>query len=606
MNRRSFLTTPLAAAAAPTSAKPNILWITCEDIGPHLGAFGCPDSNTPNLDRLASQGMRFPYVWSIAPVCAPARTSILTSMYPQSIGAQHMRSTVTFPSNLRTYPELLRQAGYYCTNNSKTDYNLNLDTQLETIWDDSSPKAHWRNRPTGKPFFAVFNFIMTHESQIRLRPHTFVHDPAKVRIPPYHPDNIETRQGWAQYHDKITDMDREAGKLLQEIEATGEAENTIVFFYGDNGPGLPRLKRDAYNAGFHVPLIVYLPNKWQHLAQQWQPGQPNRRLTQFIDFAPTVLSIAGLQPPTNFQGRAFLGPHAKPAPNYLHGMMDRMGERYDLIRSMRNHRYVYIRNFMPHRAHGQYGDYSFQTPTTRAWRALFDAGKLNPTQAAYWMPKAPEELYDLEADPDEINNLAKSPSHRATLEKFRAALRTHIFEIRDTGFLPESELHSRSTNTTPYAMARGRARYPLEEIFPIADLASHLDPATLPRLQQSATHKESAIRYWAVLGILMRGREAIQQSRGLLTKALNDPSPAVRIVAAEALSDADVLITLADPRTNPITVVIQALSSLDELPQIDKSAIAKLASYPAADPAAKTKYLNLYPTLRRRLLAKFP
>jgi len=557
--------------------------------------------------------MRFPFVWSNAPVCAPARTAILTGMYPQSLGAQHMRSLVPFAAGLLTYPEHLRLAGYYCTNNAKTDYNL--DVQPAKVWSESSAKAHWKNRAEGQPFFAVFNLEMTHESQIRRRPHVWVHDPAKIRIPAYHPDNEDTRRDWAQYHDQISEMDARAGELLREVEAAGLAGDTVVFFFGDNGPGLPRNKRDGYNAGLHVPLIVYLPEKWKSLAAGWwAQGKAVNRLVEFIDLAPTVLSIAGSKAPANFQGRAFLGAYASAGPEYLFGMMDRMGERYDLIRTVRDRRYVYLRNFMPHRPHGQAGEYGLQTPTTRVWKALYDAGKLRAPQTGYWEPKEPEELYDLENDPDEVKNLARSAAHRAVLEKFRAALREHVLRIRDTGFLPENELHERSRGTTPWEMAKDRSKYPLERILETADLASRLEPGALPRLVRAAGEKDSAVRYWAVMGILMRGHDLVRQARSVLARSIEDDAAAVRIAAAEALArygedgDAakamDVLVSHSDPRKNSLTVAISAMNSLDAAGDRAKPVLPRLASLPKDDPGAGTRYPNLYTALLRSMLAK--
>lgn len=557
--------------------------------------------------------MRFPFAWSTAPVCAPARTAILTGMYPQSLGAQHMRSLVPPAAGMLTYPEHLRLAGYYCTNNSKTDYNLAVDAAA--IWNESSAKAHWKNRPSGQPFFAVFNLEMTHESQIRRRPHVWVHDPAKIRIPAYHPDNEETRRDWAQYHDKISEMDGKAGELLREVESEGLADDTIVFFFGDNGPGLPRNKRDGYNAGLHVPLIVYLPEKLRSLAAGWwAPGKAVDRLVEFVDLAPTVLSIAGRKAPANVQGRAFLGVHASAGPEYMFGMMDRMGERYDLIRTVRDRRYVYLRNFMPHRPHGQAGEYGLQTPTTRAWKALYDAGKLRGPQRSHWEPKEAEELYDLESDRDEVKNLAGSAAHRAVLTRFRAVLREHVLRIRDTGFLPENELHERSAGITPWEMAQDRSKYPLGRILDAAELASRLEPGALPRLMRLAADEDSAVRYWAVMGILMRGRSASGQGREILVRSMEDGAAAVRIAAAEALArygedgDAakamDALVSHMDTGKNSLIAAIQALNALDAAGDRAKLVIARLAALPKNDPGAGTRYPNLYTALLRRLLAR--
>jgi uncharacterized sulfatase len=266
----------LLAGAARAGERPNILWITCEDTGPELGCYGDTYSQTPNLDALAAQGIRYLHAWSTAPVCAPARTTIITGMYPPALGAEHMRSEVTLPSSILLFPQLLRKQGYYCSNNSKEDYNV---TKPGTVWDESSGKAHYRNREPGQPFFAVFNFTTTHESQIRKRPHELKHDSARVPVPAYHPDTPEVRQDWAQYYDNITTMDGQAGKVLQELEADGLASNTIVFFYGDHGSGMPRSKRWPYDSGLHVPLLVRVPEAFRDLAPpDYRPGGTTARV----------------------------------------------------------------------------------------------------------------------------------------------------------------------------------------------------------------------------------------------------------------------------------------------------------------------------------------
>ena len=403
-----------ATAQPPTDLPPpNILWVSSEDNGPHLGAYGDDYATTPNLDALAARGLIYRNAWSTAPVCAPARTTIISGLYPVSTGAHHMRSESRLPEGFRFFPELLREAGYYTTNNSKQDYNLEKPGGEGSVWHETSREAHWRNRPEGVPFFAVFNFTVTHESQIRLRPHTPVHDAAAVRVPAYHPDAPEVRQDWAQYYDKLTEMDRMAGESLAELEAAGLLDDTIVFYWGDHGPGLPRGKRAALETGLGVPLIVSIPEKYRHLAPaDYEPGGSTDRLVGFIDFAPTMLSLAGIEPPAHFQGRAFLGAHEAAPNDVIFGFSDRMDERYDMVRSVRDKRYVYARNFVIDRPYGQRLSYQMETPTTQVWLRLFQEGKLNEGQSAFWREKPSEELYDLENDPDQVRNLAASPNTR--------------------------------------------------------------------------------------------------------------------------------------------------------------------------------------------------
>ncbi len=595
----------LLASCRHSGGRPNFLWITCEDAGPHLGAYGDSYADTPNLDRLASRGMRYANAWSNAPVCAPARTAIVSGMYPTSIGSEHMRSLTRLPPGMKMYPQYLREAGYYCTNNVKEDYNLE---KPGPVWDESSNKAHWRNRRPGQPFFAVFNLTMTHESQIRARPHTPVHDPAKVRLPAYHPDTPEVRRDWAQYYDKITEMDRRSGEILAELERDGLAEDTVIFFYADHGPGMPRSKRWPYNSGLHVPLIVYIPEAFRHLApEDWAPGGAAQRLVAFVDLAPTLLSLAGIRPPAHFQGHAFLGPYASPPPPYVYGFRGRMDERYDLVRSARDARYVYIRNFMPHKIYGQHVAYMFETPTTQVWKRLYDAGRLNEAQRRFWQTKPPEELYDLESDPDEVVNLAGRPEHRATLERLRRALREWMLAVRDVGLLPEGEIHARAGSATPYEMGRDAQRYPLERILETAELASSLQPEVTATLLERLQDPDSAVRYWAALGLGMRGAGSSGESAPALRKALADSSPYVRIAAAEALGrDGDrkdldralaVLLELAPADRNGVYVSLMALNAIDALGERARRLREAVAKLPREDPAAPARMRTYIPRL---------
>lgn len=562
-----------AQAYGAAAERPNILWLTCEDTGPQLGCYGDTYARTPNLDAFAAQGMIYRHCWSNAPVCAPARTAIISGVYPTSTGSEHMRSLVPMPPGMKMYPQFLREAGYYCTNNSKEDYNLE---KPGTVWDDSSGQAHWKNRRPGQPFFAIFNFTVTHESQIRRRPHQLVHDPARAPLPAYHPDAPEVRHDWAQYYDNITTMDNLVAEKLRELEQAGLADDTIVFFYGDHGSGMPRSKRWPYNSGLQVPLIVRVPPKFQHLApEEYQPGGKSDRLVSFVDLAPTVLSLAGVKPPDYMQGHAFMGKFETPPQPYVFGFRGRMDERYDMIRSVRDQRYVYIRNYNPHLIYGQHVAYMFVTPTTQVWKQLYDEGKLTPEQARFWQTKPPEELYDLERDPDEVHNLADSPEHQEVLRRMREALRQWILQVRDVGFLPEPEIHSRSQNSTPYELGHDPERYPLARILAMAELASSLGPDAAAPLQAGLDDPDAAVRYWAALGLMMRGQSAVEASRGRLLGALSDPAPTVRIVAAHALGqfggrvDLDkalpVLLEYASYERHGVYLPLMALNALDDL-----------------------------------------
>ncbi len=516
-----------------------------------------------------------------------------------------MRSMVAYPRSMKMFPQLLREAGYYATNNAKEDYNLAEPGQ---VWDDSSRGAHWSKRPEGKPFFAVFNSEKSHESRMRQRPHAAVHDPAGVRVPAYHPDTPEVRRGWAQYYDVVSAADADAGHRLDELQRAGLAEETIVFYFADHGSGMPRNKRSACNSGLQVPLVVYIPEKFRHLrSADYQPGGRSERLVSFVDFGPTVLSLAGIKPPDSMQGHAFLGEHAAPPQPYIYGYRGRMDERYDLVRSASDGRYVYVRNYMPHKLPGQHVSYMFQTPTTQVWHERHLAGTLNAAQDAFWQTRSPEELYDLQNDPDEVANLAASADHAATLERLREAHRQWERQIRDVDFLPEGEMHRRSHGDAPYDMGHDERRYPFERVFAAADLASNLRPEGTDELVSLLADSDSAVRYWAAMGLLMRGREAVRAQRDALARALDDPSPDVRIAAAEALGrygdEADagrataLLADLADWSRQEVFVPMAALNAIDALGERAEPLKSKLRAKAQGGTFPHRRYSDYVPRL---------
>ena len=573
------------SAQARAVERPNVLWITCEDISPDLGCYGDPYAVTPRLDRLASESVRYTRAFATIGVCAPARSTIITGMYPPSIGTQHMRCKGQLPAEAKEFPRYLREVDYYCTNNSKTDYNF---TESPATWDESSGTAHWRNRPEGQPFFAVFNLNVSHESMIRLPEPAYrkrtadlsateLHDPANAAIPPYHPDTPEVRRDWARYADMITLMDRGVGAILDELEADGLAESTIVFFYSDHGAGMPRSKRWLYDSSTLVPFLLRVPERFEELAPG-PPGSSTDRLVSFVDLAPTVLSLAGLPIPARMQGTAFLGAAAGEPRENVYGFRDRMDERYDLIRSVRDARYKYIRNYLPMLPYfggQQYISYMYEMPTMQVWQQLADAGQLTGP-AAIWMAdrKPPEELYDTLTDPWEVHNLADDPAHREPLEQLRETLRAWETEIVDLGFLPEPDLRTRFGEESPYdAVRRDPGLYPFADIRDATELASNpdSDPDAPERLADLLNDPDPAVRWWAATGLGGLGARA-GGAVGQLNQALNDETPWVRVAAADALARLDrpaeaiptLTAALEDP--NPWTR-LWAINVLDRLDQ---------------------------------------
>jgi uncharacterized sulfatase len=434
----------ISCRAVPAAEKPNILWISIEDTSPKLGCYGDKYAVTPNLDKLASESCRYTRCFTHAGVCAPSRSGIITGMYPTSMGTQFMRCKGVPPAYVKCFTEYLRAAGYYCTNNSKTDYNF--DPPL-TAWDESRGGVTWRNRPTkATPFFSVINLTQSHESQVRLpeaqleeRRKTLaaneLHDPAKAPLPAYYPDTARIRRDMANLYDNVTFVDHMIGGILKDLADDGLVDNTIVFFFGDHGDGLPRAKRWIYDSGTHVPLLVRWPGKLK-------PASVNDELVAFIDLAPTLLNIAGVEIPKYMQGRAFLGDKLTPPREYVYAARDRMDDAIDIIRGVRDKRYHYIRNYRPDLPYAQRIAYMDEMPTMQEWRRLAALGELKGAPAIFFKPTKPvEELYDTDVDPDEVNNVTDDEKYAAILTRLRTAHEKWRTDTADVGLIPEAELN---------------------------------------------------------------------------------------------------------------------------------------------------------------------
>lgn len=538
----------VAVASAQPAPRPNILWITTEDMSAQLGCYGDPEARTPNLDRLARESVRYTRAFAPAPACSPARSSLITGMHAASLGTQRLRSQFPVAREVRAFSAELRAAGYYCTNNVKTDYNLAGEQDfIRQAWDESSAKAHWRNRPEGRPFFSVINLMTTHQSRSNGWPYADFErevaaqlsaaertDPATVTLPPYYPDTAESRRTWARYRDCITVMDKQVARILAQLAEDGLAENTIVFYFSDHGMGLPRGKRTLYDSGLHVPLLIRFPEKWRHLAPA-QPGAVREELVSFIDFAPTMLRLADLPTPAHYQGRPFLGSDLPPPRAYVHGSRDRVDDAFDVARNVRDGRWLYIRNYMPHLSWMQPEGYSDTSDLRREMKRLAGEGKATGGFAAYAAPRrALEELYDTASDPHQLTNLAADPRHQADLQRLRTELRRWQLDIRDAGYVTEPQMWAR---IRPGESARDvvidDTRYPLARLLAAADAVGRDDQASAQRT--GLRDPDDAVRYWAAVGLNAQIR-LDAEDRAALHTALQDPSPTVRTEAASALA----------------------------------------------------------------------
>jgi len=423
-------------------AKPNILCLTVEDISPMLGCYGDTLAHTPNIDELAAEGVLFTNAFTTAGVCAPSRSALITGMYHSSIGANHMRTSSKIegqvpyeavpPAVVKCFTEFLRADGYYCTNNAKTDYQFKTPV---TAWDESSTRAHWRNRPEGMPFFSIFNHMTTHESQVWGRANDPVTVPQEwVTVPPYYPDTKMAREDVARVYSNIAVMDREIGDIIAQLKADGLYNNTIIIFYSDHGGPLPRQKREIYDSGLKVPLIIRFPNA-QHA------GMVVDDLVSFVDIPPTILSIAGISIPAYMQGQAFWGEQKEPAREYIFAARDRMDGQYDMRRAIRDNEYKLIKNFFPEK--GAYLDIEFRKNLGMMKELLYlkNQGRLDAHQMQWFRTtKEPIELYDIQKDPHEMENLANNPEYTDVVQRMTADLEAWMKETDDKGMLTEKQL----------------------------------------------------------------------------------------------------------------------------------------------------------------------
>lgn len=535
----------LCSLVLSAAERPNILWITSEDNDWRwLGCYGNEDAHTPRLDALAERGVLFNHAYSNAPVCAVARSTIVNGLYAVTQGTQHMRSRHVIPA-YQSYAKVLRQQGYYCTNRAKTDYNFAGDDRA--IWDACSGKAHYKNRPEGTPFFAVFNSITTHESALfekkikdrrrrGILPVTPSRDPSRVFLRPYLPDLPAVRQDIAIYHDTMTAYDKEVGCLLDDLKKHGLDQDTIIFYYSDHGGITPRGKRYLKDSGVHVPLIVYVPEKWQHLSP-FRPGQKVDELVSFVDLAPTALSLAGAEVPAEMQGRAFMGTQrvepAKEDSVFL--FADRFDEFYGMRRGITDGRWKYIRRFTPHLAAAPYSEYQFGQAGWRAWQSAWKEGRLKGRQHSIWQAGQPmEELFDTQSDPWEIKNLATDSAHTEQLLKMRLQLKSKMQEVRDSGLIPEPMFHEVSPQK-PIAHYMQQRQADLPKWIDLAFAASSGDIKNRDLLASKLQSKDPVVRYWALQGCLILGAKSEPLKKDIML-LLKDESSSVRVSSAQILA----------------------------------------------------------------------
>ena len=531
----------LVGTAAIAADRPNIVWIVSEDNSKHwLRLYEEGGAAMPNIERLAENGLVFQNAFSNAPVCSVARSTLITGSYAPRIAAQYHRrgAMAPMPEGLRMFPHYLREAGYYTTNNSKTDYNLSD----KGMWDESSNKATYRNRGFEQPFFHVQNFGRTHEGQLHfteefMEENATQTDPYAIKVFPYHPDTPVFRYTYAKFQDHHIETDAEMGGFLARLKDDGVADDTIVFYYGDHGGVLPRGKGYAYESGLNVPLVVYAPEKWRHLLPV-NAGRNVDGFVSFIDFGPTVLNLAGVDVPETMDGKPFLGEGVTAGDldrrDEAFGYADRFDEKYDLVRTFRKGKYKYIRNYQPFNFDGLFNDYRYKMLAYREWRAMYQAGELNAVQSQFFEPREAEALYDIEKDPHETNNLADDPKSASVLRDLRQRLTNQVKEISDLSFLPEPAMLSEAL-LNPVQFGRENQ----DRIGKLVDTANlSLLPFAKAKsgIAKAFKSNDPWVRYWGAIVCSSFGKEAWSFTETAKNLVKNDADNLVRVRAAEFLA----------------------------------------------------------------------
>lgn len=565
----ALVVAPLLAA---NPQRPNVVFIVSEDNSKHyLRSFDPAGAVTPNIDKLASRGLKFTRAFSCGAVCSVARSTLATGVYTPRIGAQYHRrlEMVTLPSDWQLFHGYLRDAGYYTTNRSKTDYNIRSGGRS---WHASSKKAHWRNRgDKNQPFFHMESHAVSHESSLHFSEKTFANektktDPQSVTVWPYFPNTELFRYTTARYHDRMKAIDDIVGRTVAQLEADGELENTFVFYFGDHGGVLPGSKGYAQERGVHVPLVVRIPEKFRHLVHpSMKRGSTVAGFVEFVDFGPTVLHLAGVNVPEHMDGEPFLGKEL--SLDVVNGRdeafshADRFDEKYDFVRALRKGRYKYVRNYHGYYPDGLQNNYRYRMLAYRQWRTMWKAGKLNAQRSQFFEPRPAEQLFDIETDPHELNNLAEDPKHAERLAELRSRLNARLKAMPDTSFYPEPILVKRIVGQ-PLKFGESH-RDAIATLIDTADLALlPFDPAK-PKLKNALASDDPMVRYWAVVACSNLGDAAkplAEQVKPLLkdddllvrmraaefvgiTKTA-DPVPALMSVLAESDSHVTALLTL--------------------------------------------------------------
>ncbi|WP_343329123.1 sulfatase [Polaribacter staleyi] len=520
---------------------PNIVWLVSEDNSMHyLKMFNKNGVKTPNIESLANQGLVYTHAFSNAAVCSAARSTIISGAYGPRLGAHYHRKVekVTMPLGAKMFPAYLKEAGYYTSNNSKEDYNI---IKTNDVWDDSSKKASWRNREDGQPFFHVYNSGITHEGAVHFNQKTFENKKTKTslesfKVQPNHPNTKLFKYTNALYRDKMIKMDTRMGEVIHQLKEDGLYSSTFIFYYGDHGGVLPGSKGYLYETGLHVPMVVHVPEKYKHLVNN-KLGEKVEGFVSFVDLAPTVLNLAGIEIPKEFDGKPFLGENVTAEEinkrNETFSYADRFDEKYDMVRAVRKGKYKYIRNYQPFNYDGLMNAYRYKQLAYKEWAALFKEGKLNAVQSQFFKSKKVEMLFDVEKDPFETNNLAENKDFQQVVLELRNNLNNRLLKMPDLSFYPEHFLIKNAfKNPVKFGQEHQEA---ISRYIKIANLSLSNFNDVKQKIEEALNSNDAWERYWAVIVCSSFGEEANEFTLKIKEIAKNDAEAINKVRALEYL-----------------------------------------------------------------------
>ncbi len=537
----------IAVAQQSKTETPNILWVTIEDTSPQfIGCYGNADAKTPAIDQLAKDGVRFTNAFSTGTVCSPSRSCIITGVKTYKTGTGNHRSEYPLPNSIKGFPYYLKQAGYYTSNNRKTDYNIaNAGEFTKEAWDESSGNAGWWNRQPGQPFFAVFNFVDSHQSRTMTFPFSWYQEKVldqldedeqvgdlEFEMPPFYRDSPAMRKQVARVYNSLKLTDNKIDQLLDRLEQDHLRDSTIIFFYADHGEGIPRGKTNGINLGYRVPFVIWFPEMYKHLSPWGTGGMVSSDLVDFEDLAPTLISLAGGEIPNHLDGRILMGEHRSKPADHLVLSADRSDNGIDLVRTVTDGKYVYSRNFMPFMPEVRYIRYMEIGEIKQQMRKDLTEDKLNVLQKSLFLERPAEYLYNVEDDPWETKNLVNDPDSKEILEKMRTQLQEEILGARDVLLLPEYELALVSKTTSPYEFRLDDQNYSIFNVYEAASLSGFRSPKIAEKQVELLSDPNKLVRYWGIVGLCSQHANDLSPFKTSIEKAMDDPYPPVSVTAS--------------------------------------------------------------------------